>query len=153
MTPGTPAQTVATHPRSSTLRALDEIGVTVALLVSVGVGIWLHLTYYTVQRFAQPAGADTSTYLWRSRLAVALGLNAVPGSSPFEFHANSANPDRLGLPAMAAVLQSTTHVDPDRLMFVLPAICAAVLGLATWALACAADEPRWAAGMWGIAGA
>lgn len=140
-------------PRSPTLRAFDDIGVAIALLVSAGVGIWIQLTYYTVQRFAQPVGADTSTYLWRSRLAGALGLNAIPGSSPFEFHANSSNPDRLGLPAMAAVLRWSTHVGPYRLMFVLPAICAAVLGLATWALARAAGEPRWAASVWGIAGA
>src|SRR5436190_1768676 len=139
--------------RSATLRAFDDIAVAIALLLSAGVGIWLQLTYYTVKRFAQPVGADTSTYLWRARLAGALGLNAIPGSSPFEFHANSANPDRLGLPAMAAVLRWTTHVDPLRLMFVLPAICAVVLGFATWALGRAAGEPRWAASVWGIAGA
>jgi hypothetical protein len=153
MSRGTTAQTVATRPRSPTLRALDEIGVAVALLASVGVGIWLQLTYYTVQRFAQPVGADTPTYLWRSRLAIARGLNAIPGSSPFEFHANSANPDRLGLPALAAVLNGVVHIDPNRLMFVLPAICAATLGFATWILARAAGEPRWGACVWGVAGA
>src|SRR5437764_6793655 len=140
-------------PRSPTLRAFDDMGVAIAILVSAGVGIWLQLTYYTVKRFAQPVGADTSTYLWRARLAGALGLNAIPGSSPFEFHANSANPDRLGLPAMAAVLRWTTHVDPLRLMFVLPAVCAVVLGFATWAVGRAAGAPRWAAAGWGIAGA
>ena len=127
-------------------------GVASFVAISV-VGIALQLSYFTVNHFALPVGSDTAAYLWRSRLAGALGLNAIPGSSPFEFRANSANPDRLGLPALAAVLRWTTNVGPYRLMFVLPAICAAVLGLAVFALARSMQEPRWSAAVWGFAGA
>ncbi len=153
MSDGGHVPTSTAGPASPMVRAAGAVGVVVSFMLIAAAGLWLHLTYYTVDRFAQPVGSDTATYLWRSRLAGALGLNAVPGSSPFEFHANSANPDRLGFPALAGVLRWTTTVGPYRLMFVLPAICAIVLGLAGFALARSMDEPRWAAAVWGLAGA
>jgi len=75
----------------------------------------------------------------------ALGLRALFGSSPFEYHANSANPDRIGLPVLGSVLGGAVHVGPWRLMFVASALSAAAIAFAAWAVARAAGEPRWAA--------
>ncbi len=82
---------------------------------------WLVLSYQVALRNAVPIGADTPSHLWRTRIVHALGLRGLFGSSPFEYHANSANPDRIGLPVLGSLFGATCNVGPWRLMFVASA--------------------------------
>lgn len=129
-------------------RALDVAGSVATFLTVSAVAAWsawLIVSYQVARGFAVPIGVDTPSHLWRSRVVHALGLRGLFGSSVYEYHANSANPDRIGLPVLGSVLGSVVNVGPWRLMFVAAAVAAAVLAFSAWALARAVGEPRWAA--------
>jgi len=116
-----------------------------AVTVSAAMSSWLVLRYPLSRALSVPTGSDTPSHLWRARIVYALGLPSLFGSSPFEYHANSANPDRVGLPVLGSLLGSVVHVGPWRLMFIASALGAAILAFSAWALARAMGEPRWAA--------
>lgn len=124
---------------------LPAFATALAVTAVAAASSWLVLSYQVALRNAVPIGPDTPSHLWRTRIVHALGLRGLFGSSPFEYHANSANPDRIGLPVLGSVFGATVHVGPWRLMFVASALAAAALAFAAWAVARAAGEPRWAA--------
>ena len=116
-----------------------------SVLAVAAASAWVIVSYQVARHYPVPEGVDTPSHLWRTRTAYALGLRGLFGSSPYEFHANSANPDRVGLPVLGSLLGSTVNVGPWRLMFVTSAIAAAVIAFSAWALARAVGEPKWAA--------
>ncbi len=116
-----------------------------AVVATAAASAWLIVSYQVSRAFSVPIGVDTPSHLWRSRIVHALGMRGLFGSSPFEYHANSANPDRIGLPVLGSVLGSVVNVGPWRLMFIASALSAAVLAFAAWAVARATAEPKWAA--------
>ena len=87
------------------------VGVATFLTVSAVAALssWLVLSYQVALRNVVPIGADTPSHLWRTRIVHALGLRGLFGSSPFEYHANSANPDRIGLPALGSLFGATVQ--------------------------------------------
>jgi hypothetical protein len=111
-----------------------------------------YLSIYPRNGWAVPVGSDTPTYVWRSNVVIAEGLNALPDSSPFPFDGNTSNPDRPGYPVLAAIIDSVTGVDPWRLAFVLPAVCGTTIALAACAVAVGGvGEPRWSFAIYGPA--
>ena len=60
---------------------------------------WLVISYQVARGFSVPIGVDTPSHLWRTKIVTILGMHGLFGSSPFEYHANTSNPDRIGLPA------------------------------------------------------
>ena len=135
-------------------RVLDGLGsllTLAAVLAAAAYAAWLIIAYQIQRAFGVPIGVDTPSHLWRTRVVSALGLHGLFGSSVYEYHANSANPDRIGLPVLGSVLGSVVHVGPWRLMFVASALGATVLAFAAWALARALAEPRWAAPVYAVA--
>jgi hypothetical protein len=117
------------------------------LLASAGLGIVLYLWTPIERGLAVPFGADTPAHLWRARLVVSQGFNALFGSSSLNFQ---VNPDRIGLPVLASVLTGV-GVTPWRLMFIIPALSAGILAAAAWALARAVPEPPWGAAIYAVA--
>ncbi len=127
---------------------LGALGV-VAVVAVVAV---LYLSVFPDQGLTVPVGADSTTYIWRSNVVIAEGLNALPGSSPYPFDANTSNPDRAGLPVLAAVVDAGTGVDPWRLAFVLPAVGAVIAALSAGAVGVAGHgDPRWSFVVYGLA--
>jgi hypothetical protein len=124
-----------------------------ALVASAALSAWVYLQTYAAQGSMVPFGSDTTTYIWRARVVGTMGLAALPGSSPFPFQANGANPDRVGLLVLASVFRSVVGVGPWRFMWVLPAVAAIVVAGGAWAFARAMREPRWAAPVYAIAAA
>lgn len=116
-----------------------------AVAATAAASAWLVISYQVARGFSVPIGVDTPSHLWRTKIVQALGMHGLFGSSPLEYHANSANPDRIGLPVLGSVLGSVVHVGPWRLMFIASALSAAVLAFAAWAVARATAEPKWAA--------
>ncbi|MBA3690273.1 MAG: hypothetical protein H0W82_02530, partial [Actinobacteria bacterium] len=57
-----------------------------------------YLSIYPRNGWAVPVGSDTPTYVWRSNVVIAEGLNALPDASPLTFDGNTSNPDRPGYP-------------------------------------------------------
>ncbi|MBI3648042.1 MAG: hypothetical protein HY240_04755 [Actinobacteria bacterium] len=111
-----------------------------------------YLSIYPRHSFAVPIGSDTPTYVWRSNVVIAGGLNALPGSSPFRTEANTSNADRPGYPVLAAITQAATGVDPWRLAFVVPAVGATTIALAAGAAGVGGSgEPRWSFAIYGLA--
>ncbi len=131
-------------------RWVAGIATFLSVLVAAAASSWVILSYQVARRYPVPEGVDTPSHLWRTRTAYAVGLRGLFGSSPYEFHANSANPDRIGLPVLGSLLGSVVNVGPWRLMFVTSAIAAAVIAFAAWALARAAGEPAWAAPIYAL---
>ena len=126
-------------------RWVSGIAQFLSVLAVAAASAWVIVSYQVARHYPVPEGVDTPSHLWRTRTAYALGLRGLFGSSPYEFHANSANPDRVGLPVLGSLLGSTVNVGPWRLMFVTSAIAAAVIAFSAWALARAVGEPKWAA--------
>ena len=124
-----------------------NIGVAAALTLSALIGLVLYLRVPIERELVVPPGVDTPAHLWRAKLVVATDLRSLFDASPRDFQ---VNPDRVGLPVLASML-SGVGVTPWRLMFVIPALAASLLGLAGWAFARAAEEPRWAAPIYAIA--
>jgi hypothetical protein len=131
-------------------RWVAGIATFLSVLVAAAASSWVILSYQVAERFPVPEGVDTPSHLWRTRTAYAVGLRGLFGSSPYEFHANSANPDRIGLPVLGSLLGSVANVGPWRLMFVVSALAAAVIAFSAWALARAAGEPEWAAPLYAL---
>jgi hypothetical protein len=123
------------------------LGVGAGLVLSAVVGLVLYLRVPVERELVVPPGVDTPAHLWRAKLATATDLRSLFVSSPRDFQ---VNPDRVGLPVLASML-SGVGVTPWRSMFVIPALAASILGLAGWAFARAAEEPRWAAPIYAIA--
>ena len=128
-------------------RVARGVGVGIGLFLSALVGAALYLHGPIDRGLVVPPGVDTPAHLWRARLVTATDLNSLFDSTPFDFQ---VNPDRVGLPVVASVL-SGVGVTPWRLMFITPALGAALLGAAGWAFARAAGEPRWAAPIYATA--
>ena len=124
-----------------------NLGVATGLTLSALVGLVLYLRVPIERELVVPPGVDTPAHLWRAKLVAATDLRSLFDSSPRDFQ---VNPDRVGLPVLASML-SGVGVTPWRLMFLIPALAAGVLGLAGWAFARAAEEPRWAAPIYAIA--
>ena len=141
----------APSTRDRVLDGLESLLTLAAVLVAAAYAARLIIAYQVERAFAVPMGVDTPSHLWRTRVVSALGLHGLFGSSVYEYHANSANPDRIGLPVLGSVLGSVVHVGPWRLMFVASALGATVLAFAAWALSRALAEPRWAAPIYAVA--
>jgi len=145
---GEPARKEAAVPAAVTRSPVARgIGVGVGLLLSAVLGAALYLHGPIDRHLVVPPGVDTPAHLWRAKVVAATDLTTLFDSSRFAFQ---VNPDRVGLPVLAAVLTGV-GVTPWRLMFIIPALAAALLGLAGWAFARAAGEPRWAAPIYAIA--
>ena len=123
------------------------VGVGAGLVLSALIGLVLYLRAPIERALVVPPGVDTPAHLWRAKLVTATDLRSLFDASPRDFQ---VNPDRVGLPVLASLL-SGVGVTPWRLMFVIPALAASLLGLAGWAFARSADEPRWAAPIYAIA--
>ena len=144
-------RSVGRHARASRATPiLSGIAQLSALIASASIGIWVYLQTLVTQGSLVPLGADTTTYIWRARVVGSLGLAALPGSSPFPFQANGANPDRVGLLVLSSVVRSIFGVGAWRLMWVLPAVTAVVVAGAAWAFARAQREPAWAAPVYAV---
>jgi hypothetical protein len=124
-----------------------RLGVAAGLVLSALIGLMLYLRAPIERELVVPPGVDTPAHLWRAKLVTATDLRSLFAASPRDFQ---VNPDRVGLPVLASML-SGVGVTPWRLMFVIPALAASLLGLAGWAFARAADEPRWAGPIYAIA--
>jgi hypothetical protein len=120
------------------------------LVASASLGAWVYLQTYVAQQSSVPIGADTTTYIWRARVVGAMGLSALPGSSPFPFQASGSNPDRVGLLVLSSVFRSTFGAGAWRLMWILPAVAAVIVAAAAWAFARAQKEPGWAAPVYAV---
>lgn len=89
-----------------------------------------------------PVGYDTPKYIWRAKLAAGEGIEAIGRVVALP---SNTNADRPGYPVFAAVLGGVTGIDPLRLALLLPALFAAVTGLAAGAIAQGAlGQPGWA---------
>jgi hypothetical protein len=142
---------VGRHARASrTAPLLSGIAQILALVASASIGAWVYLETYVAQQSVVPLGADTTTYIWRARVVGSMGLAALPGSSPFPFQANGANPDRVGLLVLSSVFRSTFGVGAWRLMWVLPAVTAVVVAGAAWVFGRAQREPAWAVPVYAV---
>ncbi len=141
-----PTQTAPADPQApGRAGLLGSVAMVLGVVVTAAASAWLVVSYQVARAFSVPIGVDTPSHLWRSRVVHALGMRGLFGSSPFEYHANSANPDRIGLPVLGSVFGSVVNVGPWRLMFIASALSAAVLAFAAWAVARATAEPKWAA--------
>lgn len=123
------------------------LGVAAALTLSALIGLVLYLRVPIERELVVPPGVDTPAHLWRAKLVTATDLRSLFVASPRDFQ---VNPDRVGLPVLASMLTGV-GVTPWRLMFLIPALAASILGLAGWAFARVAEEPRWAAPIYAIA--
>lgn len=121
------------------------LAVVVVLLV-------VFLGIYERRGLAVPVGSDTPTYIWRAEVVRSEGPGALRTSSPFPFDANGGNPQRPGVPLLAAFVGQLLAVEPWSLVFLLPGIGAALvaLGAIAWGLG-AWGDPRWAAVVYGLA--
>ncbi|MGI8616460.1 MAG: hypothetical protein ACR2L4_06740 [Actinomycetota bacterium] len=124
-----------------------DLGVAAALTLSALIGLVLYLRVPIERELVVPPGVDAPAHLWRAKLVAATDLRSLFDASPRDFQ---VNPDRVGLPVLASVL-SGVGITPWRLMFLIPALAASLLGLAGWAFARAAEEPLWAAPIYAIA--
>src|ERR671919_794788 len=142
---------IGRHARASrTAPLLSGIAHILALVASASIGAWVYLETYVAQQSVVPLGADTTTYIWRARVVGSMGLAALPGSSPFPFQANGANPDRVGLLVLSSVFRSIFGVGAWRLMWVLPAVTAVVVAGAAWIFGRAQREPSWAVPVYAV---
>lgn len=123
------------------------VGLGAGLFLSVLLGAGLFLRAPIDRDLVVPPGVDTPAHLWRAKLVAATDLTSLFDSTPHDFQ---INPDRVGLPVVASVL-SGVGVTPWRLMFIIPALAAALLGSSGWAFARAVGEPRWAGPIYAIA--
>lgn len=98
-----------------------------------------------------PAGSDTPQHLWRSNVVAERGLRALPAYAG-SAQALNTNADRPGLPILLSVLSSVTGSKPRELVYVLPAVAAAAIGMAAAALAGSLPwMPWWGIGLSGVA--
>jgi hypothetical protein len=104
-----------------------------ALVMVVAAGIALvFLDIYLSGHAHVPIGWDTPSYIWRSTIVAARGAAGLPSWVP---PPSQTNPARLGYPVIALELASLTGASPFTVAAVLPAVLAAVIGLAFGAFA------------------
>jgi hypothetical protein len=117
------------------------IALSTSLLAAAGLVGWVFLDRYRDPADVAPAGADTAQHEWRIEIVADRGLDALP---PFDGHAQAlnTNADRPGLPVVGAIVNATGIAEPRMLVYVLPAVMAAVTGLAAAGFARAAMRAR-----------
>ena len=135
--PSAPSSTTNSSGIGSVMLLLLTILITTSIYLSIPIG----------QHAVVPSGADTPAHLWRAKIVAAGDLRALFDASPRAFQ---VNPDRVGLPILASLVAGL-GISPWRLMFIVPALAAALLAAAGWAFARAAQEPRWAAPLFALA--
>jgi hypothetical protein len=97
-----------------------------------------------------PAGSDTPQHVWRSEVVAELGLDALPAFGG-QAQALNTNADRPGLPLALAIVSAVGGDDARDLVYVLPAVAAAAIALATAALAGSIPGvPWWGMGLVGV---
>ncbi|HXF56237.1 MAG TPA: hypothetical protein VNO34_01405 [Actinomycetota bacterium] len=101
-------------------------GAVAAGLVALVV-LGFYLSVYPARDFTVPIGWDESEYLWRARLALEVGVDAIDRPLPAVPSPKSGRP---GFPVVAAVLSSLGSVSPFRVAMVLSTVMAAAIGLA-----------------------
>lgn len=128
--PGAPG--AADAPAPGPLRWL--LATAAAGAVALGV-MAFYLWIYHSKGYQVPLGWDTSRYLWRTRLAQAVGISHLSDAvQPFV----TADPGRPGFPAVAGTFSSLFGTSRlFRLAAVLPAVTAASIGLAAGAFVAA----------------
>lgn len=88
-----------------------------------------------------PVGWDTPSYIWRSTIVAARGAAGIPSWVP---PPSQTNPARPGYPVLALELASITGASPFTIAAAIPALMAAVIGLAFGAFAgVALRRTRW----------
>jgi len=137
--------------RPAWMRPAATVAMLIGLIAPPIIAAYAFLSFTASAKANVPWGPDTPSHLWRSRVVSAVGLHKLFDSSPFTFESTSANPDRVGLPILSAILRGTVNVGPWRLMFIAPALAAAVVAFSAWALARALREPAWAAPIYALA--
>jgi hypothetical protein len=137
--------------RPAWMRLAATVANLIGLIAPPIISAYVFLSFTAGAKANVPWGPDTPSHLWRSKVASAVGLPKLFSSSPFPFESTSANPDRVGLPILSAILRGTVNVGPWRLMFITPALAAAVVAFSAWALARALREPAWAAPIYALA--
>jgi hypothetical protein len=80
-----------------------------------------------------PFGVDTSTYIWRTNVVHDLGIASL---TPAATNAPKPLGDRPGYPLVLSLLRSATGLSSLSLMWLAPAVFAAMLGLAAGSVAC-----------------
>jgi hypothetical protein len=138
---------VTGDPRPRASWRLSGLAAGVVLFAVIALAAALYLSDAIQRHLVVPSGADTPAHLWRAELVAATDLRALFDASAQDFQ---VNPDRVGLPVLASLL-SGLGVTPWHLMFIVPALAAALLAAAGWGFARAAEEPRWAAPVYALA--
>ena len=120
------------------------LALSTSLLAAAGLVGWVFLDRYQDPAQVAPVGADTTQHQWRIEIVADGGLDALP---PFDGHAQAlnTNADRPGLPVIGAIVNALSIAEPSRLVYVLPAVMAAVTGLTAAGFARAAMRAKcWA---------
>ena len=119
----------------------STIALSTSLAAAAGLVGWVFLDRYRDPAQVAPAGSDTAQHEWRIEIVADGGLDALP---PFDGHtqALNTNADRPGLPVIGAIAKATGIAEPRRLVYVFPAVMAAVTGLAAAGFARAAMRAR-----------
>jgi hypothetical protein len=113
-----------------------------AALVGVGL-IAFYLSTYAVHRFRAPLGWDAPGYSWRTALARAGGVSALPSKIP---PPGPVNPGRPGFVVVGGLLSSLMRLHPLRVAELFPAVMAATAGLAAGVVVSVGlRRPRWQA--------
>jgi len=103
------------------------------------------LSIYPIQRYTVPIGWDASEYLWRTRLAQAVGVSRIAEPLPSTAHPKTGRP---GYPVVAATLSSVLHVSPFRVTMVMGSVLALAIGLAAGGfVAGVLKRPLWQLGV------
>jgi hypothetical protein len=125
------------------------LGSALSIVVPVVIVAGMFLSLYVARDERFPAGYDTPKYIWRANLVEAEGPRALAGSVQPPLHANA---DRPGFPVLTALLHDATGITPFDLMFVLPGVMAAAIGLGAGVFALRIlREPEWAFPVYAIA--
>ena len=119
----------------------STIALSTSLAAAAGLVGWVFLDRYRDPAQVAPAGSDTAQHEWRIEIVADGGLDALP---PFDgrTQALNTNADRPGLPVIGAIAEATGIAEPRRLVYVFPAVMAAVTGLAAAGFARAAMRAR-----------
>ncbi len=144
-----PVEPDRTEARPAWMRPAEAVATVAGLIVPPIIAAYAFLSF-TAGNANVPWGPDTPSHLWRSKVVSTLGLSKLFDSSFYTLTSTSTNPDRVGLPTLTAVLRGTVNVGPWRVMFIAPALAAAIAAVGGWALARALREPKWAAPIYAL---
>lgn len=143
--------TAGMSPGSARVRRRRALLVGSTLVVTSVLAAAPYLALYTARASVSPVGSDTPTYIWRTRLVSAFGVDALSDASPFPFHGNTSNVDRPGFPVLGSLLR-LGGVSPWHFAFIVPALAAVAAALAAGAFAILAlGEPDWAFPLYALA--